>query len=504
MTSTQLSRATSAASADQEFSSGIDLPALVAAGCGASASQLAALAEKLRLALPRPERLDAAVGSILPQLSMESAGLRELAETIQDLDGLQRKPLHFEPIELGDLLMGILPQWKERAPAHSLELALPGELPSILASPRHAERATNILIEAAVSLAPAHSSVRVSIRPQLDDVLVSVQCAGAEPGRPDLDHLFEPFYRPPAMPDFRVGGGLGLTLARAILHAHGGRLWAEQPSGSVTIALLATWPLVPASPVELPAYAPAPDGDSTPGRLTLAGERPVILVLDTDSRMLRYLRANLEAQRFKPVLARNLEEMFRLIDLEEPDLLLLDIGSIGRAEAVADDIIRELQALVPAPIICLSEQNDPLECARLLDLGATDYLGKLFGLEELLARIRAALRAHRAHSRSGPRSSRFQSGELSIEFSERQVMIGERQIALSKTEFKLLRVLAEHAGMVLPHEALLSRVWGLGYSQEVEFVWVYIRRLRKKIEPDPSMPTYIQTVPGVGYRLVRR
>jgi two-component system KDP operon response regulator KdpE len=140
----------------------------------------------------------------------------------------------------------------------------------------------------------------------------------------------------------------------------------------------------------------------------------------------------------------------------------------------------------------------------VLDLGAVDYIAKPFGLDELLARIRVALRTHQAMSRTPPKSSRFQSGELVIDFGERRVLVDDRPVALSKTEFKLLRVLAEHAGMVLPHEALLSRVWGLGYSQEVEFVWVYIRRLRKKIEPDPSAPTYIQTVPGVGYRLVRR
>jgi DNA-binding response OmpR family regulator len=204
------------------------------------------------------------------------------------------------------------------------------------------------------------------------------------------------------------------------------------------------------------------------------------------------------------VLARNVEEVFQLIDLEEPDLLLLDIQATGLTPAETDELLLELQAQVPAPIICLTRENDPVECARVLDLGAVDYVAKPFGLDELLARIRVALRTQQAMSRTPPKSSRFQSGELVIDFGERRVMINDRPVALSKTEFKLLRVLAEHAGMVLPHEALLNRVWGLGYSQEVEFVWVYIRRLRKKIEPDPSAPTYIQTVPGVGYRLVRR
>jgi DNA-binding response OmpR family regulator len=220
--------------------------------------------------------------------------------------------------------------------------------------------------------------------------------------------------------------------------------------------------------------------------------------------MLRYLRANLDAQRFKPVLARNMEEVFRLVDLEEPDLLLLDVAAVAPAASPPDEPLLKLQSLVSAPIICLDTEGDPLECARLLELGVFDYLAKPFCLEELLARVRVALRTQRALSRTPPREMRFQSGDLSIDFEERRVMVGERDIALSKTEYKLLRVLAEHAGMVLSHEALLARVWGPGYSDEVEFVWVYIRRLRKKIEPDPGVPTLIQTVPGVGYRMVRR
>jgi DNA-binding response OmpR family regulator len=415
-----------------------------------------------------------------------------------------------------------MPDWKVRAPNHSLELALPGELPGVLASLPHVGRAVNLLIEAAVALAPAESSIRVSIRPQLDDVQISVQYYGASLTDQDTARLFEPFYQPEGCPRFRVGGGLGLTLAQAILYVHGGRLRVENGRDHESGALIAEWPLLP-SPPEPEGEAGPPFTAATgnqnwfPGAAELSGPstsshrltkaatgRPVILVLDSNTRMLRYLRANLDAQRFKPVLARDMQEVFRLVDLEEPDLLLLDLGAINPAGTPSDELLLELQSLVSAPIICLDAAGDPLECARLLELGIFDYLAKPFCLEELLARIRVALRTQQALLRTPPREARFQSGELSIDFEERRVMVGERQVALSKTEYKLLRVLAEHAGMVLSHESLLSRVWGPGYSDEVEFVWVYIRRLRKKIEPDPGTPCYIQTVPGVGYRMVRR
>ncbi|PWT72093.1 MAG: hypothetical protein C5B60_10005, partial [Chloroflexi bacterium] len=454
----------------------LDLVDLLARASESSATDLAELAKNLTKSLPRQARLESVTSALLRQLAEEATALSQLGPAIADLYRILHHPdsLHFEPLELGDLLMSILPRWKERASGHSLELALPGEVPGILASIPYTERALHILIETGISLAYSGSPIRVSIRPQLDDVLVSVQYSGQPLTTEDAARLFEPFYQPPAQSTFRVLGGVGLTLARAILLAHGGRLRIESlVGGDDSTALVATWPLVPTPPVEPDAaVTPATREPATGSRMTIAGERPVILVMDSDSRMLRYLRANLEVARYKPVLARNLEEVFQLIDLEEPDLLLLDIHAAGPAPDEADDFLQELQAQVPAPIICLSSENDPAECARVLDLGAVDYVAKPFGLDELLARIRVALRTHQAMSRTPPKSSRFQSGELVIDFGERRVLVNDRPVALSKTEFKLLRVLAEHAGMVLPHEALLSRVWGLGYSQEVEFVWV--------------------------------
>ena len=492
-------------------------------GSGASAARIAHLAGALYSATPRLR--DPALQETLALLYHETDALTGLGRSIAELTRMEQQTgkLRFEPIELGDLLMSIMPDWKARAPNHSLELALPGELPAVLASLPHTARAVNLLIEAAVALAPAESSVRVSIRPQLDDVQICVQYHGTTLTTEDLTHLFEPFYQPRGRSEFRVGGGLGLTLAQAILYAHGGRLRVENGPDHESGALIAEWPLLPSPPepeVDASLFVltgAAGDQDRSTGsgdtsRLGAAGRRltkavtgrPVILVLDSDTRMLRYLRANLDAQRFKPVLARDMQEVFRLVDLEEPDLLLLDLGAMAPTGTPADERLLKLQSLVSAPIICLDTEGDPLECARLLELGVFDYLAKPFCLEELLARIRVALRTQQALSRTPPREVRFQSGELSIDFEERRVMVGERQVALSKTEYKLLRVLAEHAGMVLSHEALLARVWGPGYGEEVEFVWVYIRRLRKKIEPDPGTPTFIHTVPGVGYRMVRR
>jgi two-component system KDP operon response regulator KdpE len=137
----------------------------------------------------------------------------------------------------------------------------------------------------------------------------------------------------------------------------------------------------------------------------------------------------------------------------------------------------------------------------MLDAGASDYIPRPFNIEELMARLRAALRVVQASSDATARSGIVVLGKLEIDLAHQQVRENERPIALSRTEYRLLKTLAQHPGMVVSHTHLLERVWGAGYGQETEFLWVYIRRLRRKIEPDPAHPRYILTAPGVGYQL---
>jgi DNA-binding response OmpR family regulator len=143
------------------------------------------------------------------------------------------------------------------------------------------------------------------------------------------------------------------------------------------------------------------------------------------------------------------------------------------------------------------------ECVRSLDEGAADYVTKPFNVQELLARIRAVLRTSVRADAGVPPEPEFRSGDLTIDFSQRLVSVAGAPVQLSRTEYKLLRALAQQAGRVLSHDTLLERVWGPGYGGEVEFLWVYVRRLRRKLEPDPKSPRYILTIPGVGYRLAQ-
>jgi DNA-binding response OmpR family regulator/signal transduction histidine kinase len=446
----------------------------------------------------------AAQQEMLRVITHEAELVHAAVTTLEELVRLERGEarLHLAAVELSDLLMTVLASWKPAAPLHSFELAMPGEVPPVTADEERIKRAINLLLEQAVHLTASGGTVRVDIRPQAEAVVLSVRQQGCAVAADELERMFEPFYRLRAAPDVQVSGGAGLALARALIRAHGGRIWAEtSPAGDGTVCYIAVPYLpIPPCPPTTPVAAPLPLGGPAVAAPPLAGPRArrVALVLDGDPRMLRYVRANLDAQQFRTVTSGDAAEFLRLVDLEDPDLVLLDTSVPG---GDLEEVLHQLRLHARAPVIMLARRHDPEECARSLDLGATDYLAKPFAMEELLARIRAALRTRDALVRAAERKPVFEHDGLMVDFEQRRVAVDGVPVALSKTEFKLLRTLAQHPNMVLSHDVLLERVWGPGYSHEVEFVWVYVRRLRRKIEPDPARPRYILTVPGVGYRL---
>lgn len=429
---------------------------------------------------------------------------QDALKTLDELRGLRltERPERLAPLDLADLLMGIMPQWKPRAPLHSLELALPGEVPAIVADERLVERALDLILAAAVAVAPLGGTVRVDVRPFAGEIVVAVHSRGPSLSDDELAGLCEPFAALPRIGVHLPEGGVGLCLARAIAALHGGRLRIERLTDGPGTLFMSVWPLVP-PPARVAGQSPTMARDDLDGSISsaaIARPRPVVLLLDRDPRMARYLRANLEAGQFRPALATSVDELYRLAELEEPDLALVDVSA---ADGDASALVRHLRDTCGSPVIALSRRYDAEECVRLLDAGACDYVAKPLSIEELLARVRVALRERAARTGSEPREPIFHSGELAIDYAQRNVTVAGRPIALSRTEYKLLRALAKHAGMVLSHETLLERVWGAGYSHEIAFIWVYIRRLRTKIERDPANPRYIQTVPGVGYRLAR-
>jgi two-component system KDP operon response regulator KdpE len=221
-----------------------------------------------------------------------------------------------------------------------------------------------------------------------------------------------------------------------------------------------------------------------------------ILVVEDEARILRFIRSNLESQGYKVLTALDGESALTAAEMNDPDLILLDL-MLPRLDGF--EVCRRMREFSTVPIIILTAKGEEADKVKGLELGADDYLTKPFGVPELLARIKAVLRRTRV-----PPSQKlepvFNLGGFSVNFAQRRVVANAKDVKLSPTEYKLLYELVTNAGRVVLHQDLLARVWGREYRDETEYLRVYIRYLRQKIEEDPSHPKLILTEPGVGYR----
>jgi two-component system, OmpR family, KDP operon response regulator KdpE len=220
-----------------------------------------------------------------------------------------------------------------------------------------------------------------------------------------------------------------------------------------------------------------------------------ILVVDDDPQIRRVMKATLVGHSYEVVEARTGEEALETMPKESPNLILLDMNMPGLSGL---ETCRAIRAGSDTPVIILSVRNTEKDKVAALDAGADDYVTKPFGIEELLARIRAALR--RSPTEEGPRS--FRSPGLEIDFETRRVRARDADVRLTPKEFELLRFLVAHAGKPVTHRELLQAVWGPDYGDEPEYLRVFINQVRKKIEGNPAKPKFILTVPWVGYQFV--
>ncbi|HSY58323.1 MAG TPA: response regulator transcription factor [Terriglobales bacterium] len=218
-----------------------------------------------------------------------------------------------------------------------------------------------------------------------------------------------------------------------------------------------------------------------------------ILIVDDEPQIRRVMRTTLTSQGYAVIEAKSGEEALEKLRAERADLILLDVNMPGISGL---DTCREIRRTGDVPIIMLTVRNTEKDKVQALDAGADDYVVKPFGAEELMARIRAALR------RAAPGESIpvFTSEELSIDFGKRAVTVKGTPVRLTPKEFELLRQLVTNQGVSLSHRRLLQAVWGPDYGEETEYLRVFINQLRKKIEPDPHSPRYILTDPWIGYR----
>jgi two-component system, OmpR family, KDP operon response regulator KdpE len=224
----------------------------------------------------------------------------------------------------------------------------------------------------------------------------------------------------------------------------------------------------------------------------MSGQR--VLVVDDEPQILRGLQTMLRGAGYDVATAATAADALAAAAAHPPEAVILDLVL---PDGRGTDVARELRTWTDVPVIVLSAVGEEQEKVAALDAGADDYVTKPFGVDELLARLRAALR------RAVPTNDSVISvGELEIDVPNRSVLLAGDRVKLSPHEFDLLRVLAQNEGKLLTHQALLREVWGPSYQSEAHYLHVYVSNLRRKLEPDPTSPRYLLTEPGAGYRLV--
>lgn len=221
----------------------------------------------------------------------------------------------------------------------------------------------------------------------------------------------------------------------------------------------------------------------------------IVLVIDDEVQIRRFLRAGFELEAFTVQEAATGAEGIRAATLKPVDLVIVDLELPDMDGA---EIVERLRSWSKVPIIVLSVRSSEDEKVRLLELGADDYVVKPFGMAELLARARAALRRQVPGQQGDPI---VRAGPLTIDLAARTVSIDGRPVSLSPKEYRLLQVLAQHAGNVVTHLHLLREVWGNAHSDDAHYLRIFVRKLRRKIEKDPTRPRILTTELGVGYRL---
>lgn len=222
--------------------------------------------------------------------------------------------------------------------------------------------------------------------------------------------------------------------------------------------------------------------------------KPKILVIDDEPPIRKLLRVGLANEGYAVIEAANAREAAALLETENPDLVLLDLGlPDADGHALLNDWRRDGRTM---PILILSSRTDESGIVQALEEGADDYVTKPFGIRELAARMRVAMRHKLQEQGEKPI---FQTGELSVDLVRRIVRLGGAEVRLSPKEYEILRLLVQHAGKVLTHRYILSTVWNP--TADVQYLRIYVRQLRQKIEKTPDQPQYILTETGVGYRL---
>ena len=284
------------------------------------------------------------------------------------------------------------------------------------------------------------------------------------------------------------GTGLGLAICKGTVEAHGGRIWAESDGLGTGACFTFTLPTVEAARERTPGYSTV----SNQGERSDTEQRVRVLAVDDEPQALRYVRDTLVKAGYQPVVTGEPEEALRLMAVEQPELVLLDLLLPG-TDGI--ELMQQMLEIADVPVIFLSAYGREDQIAQAFDLGAVDYVVKPFSPTELAARIRAALRRRTVSEPPEP----YTLGELSIDYDGRRVTLAGQPLHLTPTEYRLLSELTANAGRVMTYQRLLERVWGAGEEGDVRAMRTIVNKLRRKLGDAAESPAYVFTEPRVGY-----
>ena len=419
--------------------------------------------------------------------------MNDIINYLQDVTRIQAGtlPIDAEPLDVRDVIGQAAVAFQVRETGNAIEMDFPEGLPRIGADRQRVLQVLHNLYFNVSKLSPEESTIRVRAEHEGLYVTISVFSEGGEIPPRDLPHIFKMFsrLRGEGLARESEGMDLGLAICKGIVEAHGGRIWVES---NPEAGIRASFTLPVADVVEdggTSASRPPPSAQVAP----IAKERATIVVADGDPRVLRHARETLFGAGYTSIVTGSLEDAPSLLEANNPDLLLLGVEGL--------DIVQLGGDLDQLPVVLMFENDRDI--TGVAEVGAADYIVKPFSATELLVRVRSVLRERMEQGLTESTLRPYRAGTLEINYDDRVVLLGGRQVSLTATEYRLLVELSVNAGRVLTHEQLLRRVWGQEYAGDTRPLRTYIKDVRRKLGDDADTPTYIFTEPRVGYRMAR-
>jgi DNA-binding response OmpR family regulator/signal transduction histidine kinase len=424
--------------------------------------------------------------------------LRDLVDDLLDMSRIEAGSLSVspEPTDLRAILEEARATFMRSGGSHQVELELPDGLPAVAADRHRVVQVLTNLLNNAARFSPPTVPITIAVDHDPVEVTVHVRDQGRGISREKLPLLFKKFSQ--VHDDARQklsGTGLGLAICKGIVEAQGGRIWADSAGEGQGSTFSFTLPVAAETGVK--SLSDEARRTLHLGRVRRPGERTRVLAVDDEPQVLSYLQRSLDEAGYQAIVTADPSQVAKLVELEEPDLILLDLRLPGTS---GFDLLKRIREFSGVPVIFLTASGREEDTVHALKMGADDYITKPFSPSELLARIEAALRRRLLPDVMEARPP-FVLGDLTISFAERRVTVAGKGVSLSATEYKILYELATHAGRVLTHGQILQAVWGPEYSGETELVRSFIRNLRRKLGDDARRPRFILTEHQVGYRM---